>query len=187
MEVVGNLSFTFTTGNGKRSRLRRLMNGVPQGSVLVPLLFNIYISDLPGTVSRKYAYADDLAIMHGGGDWQAAEGAWSPSPGALVHSTAENSAPVWCHIARTRLIDPAINDALRIVTGCLRPTPADSIPILAGIQPGELRRSGVSGTPFHEAWTSAPLSAHPSIECKRTARQIETPICNRRTTSHPFI
>jgi len=64
MEMVGNRSFTLTTGNGKRSRLRRLKNGVSQGSVLAPFLFNIYISDLPTTVSRKYAYADDLAIMH---------------------------------------------------------------------------------------------------------------------------
>jgi len=31
---------------------------------------------------------------------------------------------------------------LRIVTGCLRPTPADNLPILAGIQPAELRRDG---------------------------------------------
>jgi len=68
MELVGNRSFTLTMGNGKRSRLlRRLKNGVPQGSVLAPLLFNIYISNLPNTVSRKYAYADDLAIMHADG------------------------------------------------------------------------------------------------------------------------
>jgi len=45
-----------------------------QRSVLVPLLFNIYISDLRTTVSRKYAYADDVAIMHADGDWQAVEG-----------------------------------------------------------------------------------------------------------------
>jgi len=47
MEMVGNRSFTLTTGNDQRSRLRRLKNGVPQGFVLAPLLFNIDISDLP--------------------------------------------------------------------------------------------------------------------------------------------
>jgi len=30
------------------------------------------------------------------------------------------------------------------VTGCLRPTPAENLPILAGIQPAELRRSGAT-------------------------------------------
>jgi len=63
---------------------------------------------------------------------------------ALVRSTAEYCAPVWCPSAYIRLIDPAINDALRFVTGCLRPTPADNLPILAGIQPAELRRSGTT-------------------------------------------
>ena len=74
MEIVSNRSFTLTTRNGKRSRLRHLKNGVPQGSVLVPLLFNIYISDLPTTVSRKYAFAEDLANMHADEGWQAVEG-----------------------------------------------------------------------------------------------------------------
>jgi len=73
MEIVGNRSFTLTTGNGIWNRLRRLKNDVPQGSVLTPLLFNIYISDLSNTISRKYAYVDDLAIMHANGDWQAVE------------------------------------------------------------------------------------------------------------------
>jgi len=60
---------------------------------------------------------------------------------ALVHSTTEYCAAVWCRSAHTRLIDPAINNALRIVTGCLRPSPADDLPILAGVQPAELRRN----------------------------------------------
>jgi len=83
MEMVGNRSFTFTTGNGKRSRLFCLKNGVPQGSVMAPLLFKIYIADLPTTVSRKYAYDDDLAIMHADGDWQAVEGALSKDMATL--------------------------------------------------------------------------------------------------------
>jgi len=60
---------------------------------------------------------------------------------ALVHSTAEYCVPVWC---RTRLIDPAINNALQIVTGCLCSTPADNLPTLEGIQPAELRRNGAA-------------------------------------------
>ena len=189
-----------------------------------PFLFNIYTSDLPATFSRKYAYADDLAIMHTDGGWLAVEWAlrkdmatigeclqtwklklrttktvlavfhlknkeakrelkvnfnnetlpfcskpkylgvtldtsltycrhleslckkltsrvallrrlagfgWGAGATtlrtanlALVHLTAEYCAPVWCRSAQTRFIDPAINDALRIVTGCLRPTNA---------------------------------------------------------------
>jgi len=67
MEVVGNRSFTLTTVNGKRSGLRRLKNGIPQGSVMALILFNIYISDLPTTISRQYAYADDLVITYADG------------------------------------------------------------------------------------------------------------------------
>ena len=59
---------------------------------------------------------------------------------ALVHSTAEYCAPVWFYRAHTRFIDKPTNDALHIVTGCLRPTPMDKTFVLAGIQPPELRR-----------------------------------------------
>ena len=55
MEFVRNRSFTLTTGDSKQSRLRRLKNGVPQGSVLAPLLL-LHSSgnwkDLEGTLSQ---------------------------------------------------------------------------------------------------------------------------------------
>ena len=238
MELVWNRSFTLTTGDSKQSRLRRLKNDIPQGSVLAPLLFNIYVYNLPSTVSRRYAYANDLALLYSSDDWKDLEGVLSqvmttistylqtwklqlshtktvmttfhlnnreakhelnvynngkrlpfcPVPtylgvkldrsltfrhhlkalckkltmhialmrrlagsgwgaGAktlrtaalsLVYSTAEYCAPVWCHSAHTRFINSVINDALRIVTGFLHPTPTDYLPILAGIQPAEL-------------------------------------------------
>ena len=63
---------------------------------------------------------------------------------SLVYSTAEYCAPVWCRTAHTRLIDSVLNDALRIVTGCLRPTPTDHLPVLSGIQPAELPGLGAT-------------------------------------------
>ena len=77
MELVQNRSFTLTTGNIKQSRLRRLTNGVPQGSVLAPLLFNIYTYDLPSMISRKFAYANDLALLHCSENWKDLEGTLS--------------------------------------------------------------------------------------------------------------
>ena len=59
---------------------------------------------------------------------------------SLIYSTAEYCTPVWCRSTHTCLIDSILNDALRIVTGCLRATPTEDLPVLAGIQPAELRR-----------------------------------------------
>ena len=244
MELVQNRSFTLTTSDSKQSRLRRLKNGVPQRSVLAPLLFNIYMYNLPSMISRKFAYADDLALLHSSENWKDLEGTLSqdmstlssylqtwrlklshtktvtaafhlnnreakrelkvynndrllpfcPTPtylgvkldrslmfhhhlvalrkklslrvtllrqlvglgwgaGAktlciatlsLVYSTAKYCAPVWCHSAHTRLIDSVLNDALCIVTGCLRPTPTDYLPVLSGIQPAEFCQLGAT-------------------------------------------
>ncbi|KAL7864615.1 hypothetical protein AOLI_G00160350 [Acnodon oligacanthus] len=62
-EMLVNHSFIVHTSDGQTSRLRILKYGVSQGSVLSPMLFNIYIYDLPDKTATKYGYMDDLAIM----------------------------------------------------------------------------------------------------------------------------
>ena len=207
----------------------RLKNGLPQGSVLCPLLFSIYIYELPSITSKKYAYADDMAILYLSGYWKVLErtlsedmtilstylqswrvklshaktvteafhlhnreakrelkvnnngkilsffpvqtyvgvklnrtltyrhqletlrkklstrvsllrrlagSGWALVPRHcpvytsalyLIYSTVEYCAPAWCRSAHTGLIDSVLNDALRIVTGCLRPTYPDAM------------------------------------------------------------
>ena len=83
MEPVRNRSFTLTTGDSKQSRLCRLKNSIPQGLVLVPLLFNIYMYNLPSMISRKFAYADDLALLHSSGNWKDLEGTLSEDMSTL--------------------------------------------------------------------------------------------------------
>jgi len=53
----------FVELQGKKSRWRTQKNGLAQGSVLAPLLFNIYTNDQPTPLgTQRFIYADDLAL-----------------------------------------------------------------------------------------------------------------------------
>ena len=70
MKLIHNQSFTLTTSDSKQSSLHCLKNGIPQGLILVFLLFIIYMYNLLSMISRKFAYADDLALLYSSGNWR---------------------------------------------------------------------------------------------------------------------
>ena len=79
-----------------------------------------------------------------GSSWRAGARTLHIATLTLVHSAAEYCALIWSRSAHTRLIDKSINDALRLVTGCLRPIPTDNLFVLSGITPTELHRKGAT-------------------------------------------
>ena len=96
------------------------------------------------TLRKKLSNHVTLLRRLAGSEWGAGAKTLRIAALFLVYATAEYCTPVCCRSTHTRVIDSVLNDALHIVTGCLRPTPTDHLPILSGIQMAELRRLGAT-------------------------------------------
>ena len=63
---------------------------------------------------------------------------------ALCYSAAEYACPVWERSTHASKLNPALHDCCRIISGCLKPANVDSVHLLAGIAPPQIRRTVAS-------------------------------------------
>lgn len=253
--------------NGIYNKRKILNNGVPQGSVLAPTLFNIYVSDIPKIPGRCFMYADDVAITaqaikltaasalaqdavseferyfckwglrpnpsktvnccfhlnnrqanekakitfcnepvkHDSNPvylgvtldrsltfhahlqkvkkkvstrcglirklaattWGCKADALRTSTLALVHSVAEYCAPVWAGSHHTELVDVEINSALRTISGTVRPTNTEWLPVISNIFPSDLRRELTIGKEYDKIINMPNLPITSDLEATR--------------------
>ena len=143
------------------------------------LTYRRHLESLRKKLSTRVSIIRRLA----GTTWGAGTSVLRTATLALVYSTAEYCAPVWCRSAHTRLIDPVIYNALCIVTGGLLPTLTDYLTVLAGIPPAELRRRQSYtdlSSPSLGAKPSPPSQDHQTRTKAISAFEVKTPFCARR-------
>ena len=86
-----------------------------------------------------------------GTNWDTSFDTLRTSTTALVLAPAEHCALVWCQSTHTKTLDLPLNEAMRIVSGCIRPTPLNFLPPLAGIQPPSCRRKKLCKRLYYKA------------------------------------
>jgi len=81
-----------------------------------------------------------LLRLLAGSTWGAHASVLRTSALGLVYTAAEYAAPAWCRSIHTKKLDVALNDTLRIISGCLKPTRRELLPVLSGNPPAHLHR-----------------------------------------------
>ena len=95
------------------------------------LTFKVHLTKLKNKVSSSVTPIRRLA----GTKWGASFGVLRASVLALAYSPAEYCAPAWTQSAHAHKIDVPLNEAMRLISGCLHSTPVSELPFLSRIPP----------------------------------------------------
>ena len=72
--------------------------------------------------------------------WKASPHVLRTTALAMCYSVAEYACPVWLDNTHSKLIDVALNETCRMITGCMKNTPINQLYNLSGLAPPLIRR-----------------------------------------------
>ena len=110
------------------------------------LIFKVHLTKLKNKVSSPVALIKRLA----GTKWGATVGVLRTSVLALAYSPVEYCAQAWTQSAHAYKIDVPLNEAMRLIPGCLRSTLVSQLPFLSGIPPPQKHRNQICIKPIRE-------------------------------------
>ena len=105
-----------------------------------------------------------------GSTWGANAKALRTAALAFVYSSAVYATPIWSRSSHTKKLDVSLNDTMRIVTACVKPTPTHLLSVLSGIAPAKLRRNYVANKISHHAWVNNEHPLHSLVPDPQSLR-----------------
>ena len=102
-----------------------------------------YKKHLEGT-ARKIGKRNCILKKLAGTTWGASQTLLRTSAIALCYSVAEYCSPVWMRSSHTKLVDVKLRESMRTITGCLKSTPTQWLPVMSAIAPPHLRREAAN-------------------------------------------
>ncbi|XP_055714418.1 uncharacterized protein LOC129808670 [Phlebotomus papatasi] len=109
------------------------------------------------SLSRKLGSRNNIISKVAGSTWGADAETLRQASLSLVYSTAEYCAPVWAGSRHCKKVDTQLNSTMRHITGTLKPTQTQWLPVLANIAPPHIRRNEAT----LREWSKAQLVTTP--------------------------
>ena len=100
------------------------------------LSYKQHLTDISSKVTKQCNLLKRLTSNHWGADFSTLRS----SALALCYSAAEYCSPVWSQSHHSHKVNVALNECLRLVSGCIKSTPTDILPVLCGNEPADIRR-----------------------------------------------
>jgi hypothetical protein len=104
------------------------------------------------TAAKKVSSRVNLVGKLAGTKWGSNAQTLRTASQALVYSSTEYCAPVWLNSAHVHKLDVQLNNVMRLITGTVKSTELQRLPVLSNIAPPKLRRKAALFWELKNSW-----------------------------------